>query len=386
MATPADLNGIDLDTFRGKVDDTKVECMICHHKSHSLIKHLKDQHNQSAGQYKSQFPDARLASPIISELIRVLPRKGKTNDNLSEFLGAFSNDSSVIPKEIAALMKESDASLAEFVPSRIPEFYFDPVMTKAMAWGVSKGLNIYIEGPTGCGKTELAIQTHAVAKRAIKRVNMNGDVTVANFIGKREVDPTRGTYYSYGSLPKAMKEGMTLLIDEIDYMPPSIAAVLNPVLESKRMLYLPETDETIYAKEGFAVIATGNTSGKGDGNGVYTGTEVLNTAMLDRFQVKLTASYLPDDKELKMLEARFPNADRRIASSLIKAANEIRASFLSGNMPYTVSTRKLIDILEMIGPFPIEQAVKLTILNWMDKDNQAVVAQILDRCGIKGVK
>lgn len=376
---------IDIEEFRKRIDKFKVTCQECGHKAHSLASHLQEAHSMSSGQYKKKYAEKGiLVSPIVSELLRTMPRKAKKTDRLETFLEAFegSGSSEVLIDSVKKMLKPSDSSLAELVPSPIPNFHFDEPLVRGLAFGLLKGKNVYIEGPTGCGKTELSLQLHAVAGLAVKRVNMNGDVTTSNFIGKREIDPAKGTYYDYGNLPKAMKGGYTLLIDEIDYMPPQIAAVLNSVLEGKRSLYLPEVDETIVAKEGFNVVATANTGGKGDMTGVYSGTEIMNTALLDRFSIKLTASYLPQKVEAKMLESRFSGEDVSLIEKMTKSAEEVRKSFSNGVLPFTISTRKLIDFFEMKPALGHKMALDLSIMNWLDDDNRQVVEQILNRCGV----
>lgn len=378
------MNDITIDDFRERISDSCPSCAICGFKAHSLVRHFKDAHNMSVGQYKKLHPKASLVSPIVSELLRTMDRKAKFTDRFEDFVKAFENNKG---SKIFAAMKaqfwKGKPEHKDLIPEMIDEFFFDDRLVKAVSFGMLKQKNIYIEGPTGCGKTELVFQMHAQLELPLKRVNMNGDVTVANFIGQRKADPAKGTYFEHGNLPKAMKEGYTLILDEVDYMPPAIAAVMNPVLEGKRMLYIPDTDETIIAAPGFNVIATANTGGKGDAAGVYTGTEIMNTAFLDRFSIKLTADYLPIAEEVKMLQGRFPSRDGSTIQKFVQAANEVRNSFKNGSLPFTISTRKLIDLFEMEEAMGLTEAANCAILNWMDNDNKQVVVNILDRCGVK---
>jgi len=371
--------------FRDRVAASCPSCKYCGFQAHSLVKHLQDKHGKSAGQYKNEFGQAAsLVSPITAELLRMVGRKSKSSDDLEPFLKAFQAE---VASDLFTDLKKQfpvtvDPSIAGMVPTINNEFVFVPAVVKAVAFGLVKGSNVYIEGPTGCGKTDGVEQIHAQLGRPLKRVNMNGDVTVGNFIGSMRADPSKGTYFMYGALPTAMKLGITLLIDEMDYTPASIAAVLNPVLEKKRTLYLPETGETIVASPGFTVVGTGNTGGKGDDSGMYTGTEVMNTALLDRFPIKLTVGYLAKDKEIAMLKARFPDSDPAVVQKFVEAAMEIRKSFSDGVLPVTISTRKLIDVFDMEPVLGREEAIRCAILNWMGRDNSAVAKKILENHGL----
>lgn len=375
---------IDITEYRRRIDNSKVKCELCDHKAHSLVNHLSEVHKKTANQYRQEFPKALFVSPMVSELLRTVSRKPKKSNHFESFLQIFDKKNTEdLELKIKASLKPSAPELADLVPDPMDGFFFQEHEVKALCYGLSSGKNIYIEGPTGSGKTECILQIHAQAGLAIQRVNMNGDVTTANFIGQRQVNAKQGTFFEKGHLPKAMEGGYTLLIDEVDYMPPSIGAVLNSVLENKRSLYIPELDETIVAAEGFQIAATANTGGKGDMTGVYSGTEVLNSAFLDRFTLKLTMNYLPLKAEIEMLTTRFPSQAPIFIEKLVKAANEIRGAFLNGTIPLTISTRKILDILEMIPVLGQQEAMNLGVLNWADSDNREVLTQIFDRCGIK---
>jgi len=232
------------------------------------------------------------------------------------------------------------------------------------------------------GKTELVKQLHAQLGKTMLRANMNGDATRAAIVGEMQASPSKGTYFHEGALPIAMRAGATLLVDEVDYAPPHILAVFNSVLEGSRQLFVEETAETIVAAPGFMIMTTGNTAGKGDTNGNYTGTEVLNTAFLDRFPVCVAMDYLAADIELTMLKDRNPTADVTKVKQLVSFANEVRDSFKKGNVSITLSTRKLIDILNLSVMLGMDRSVELGITNWLDEDDFQLVHGLKTRVGL----
>lgn len=308
-----------------------------------------------------------------------MDRRSKTTQDLEtvaiNFLGAKDWSS-----ELEALGKvyQNTPETALLIPEKNPDFDL-PEEAKMLAYAANKGMNVYVQGPVGCGKTDGVEQVLSRMKRPCKRINMNGDATTANFIGQMKAN-AQGTYYDYGVLPLAMKGGYPLLCDEIDFTPPQIGAILHPVLESKKVLFIPDTNETIHAQPGFCVFATANTGGKGDGRGVYTGTEILNTAMLDRFPIKLNWSYLTIDRELSLISKHTTVANDELAK-LVKVAAEIRTAFMQGNLSVTFSTRKLLDYIALRGSFPKEMAVRAVLLNWLDVDDEPLVQAILNRVG-----
>lgn len=338
----------------------------------------------SAGQYKKSFINVALVSPIVTELLRLVDRKSYQTDNLSEFLGAFlpREKSDEVFDQVKATLPPVPTELLKYIPEVDPFYSFEPQVARMLCFSIAKGKNAFLEGPTGSGKTEAVRQVHARLGRPVIRVNMNGDVTVGSFLGTKEVVAGQGTTFRQGDLPTCMRLGATLLIDEIDYTPPAIAAVLNPVLERGRTLNILEAGLQIEAAKGFLVMATGNTGGKGDMNGMYTGTEVLNTAMLDRFQIKLKVDYLSKKAEKEMLLARFPSMDTALLEKITKMAKEVRESFKRGLIPVTLSTRKVIEMLEMTKEFPLKEVLEAVLLNWLDEDNIAAIQKILENHGL----
>lgn len=382
-----------VEEFRDLIRQTEIPCLMkdCEYRGHSLVAHLKSRHQMSPGQYKKKFPrndypDVTLVSRVVAELLRRMDRSVKKTSNLEGFTAIF--DVGGTPMELfiearAKLADVDDTYIQYATPAKLDKYFEFPLdQTAAILTGMVLHKNTYISGPTGCGKTELSIQIHKQLKRPFIRINMKGDATVANFIGAMRADPKKGTYFKPGALPIAMKAGYTLIVDEVDYTPPQIAATLNPVLEGSRNLFLEDTGETIHAVEGFCVIATGNTSGKSDPTGVYTGTEVLNSAFLDRFGIKLNMDYLSLEVESAMLQRRFPAEKRDDVLLLCKAAKEVRESFKQGALSLTLSTRKLIDYFELKPTMGHSQSLKAVLLNWLDEDDRELVTGLLERCGV----
>ena len=274
-----------------------------------------------------------------------------------------------------------------YIPKLDPLFYFDPFPTKVARSCITPAKNAYFVGDKGCGKSMLIEQVHAKLGKGVIRFNFSGDTTKTDLLGGIRV-VEGATVYHYGPLPTAMKLGLTLQADEIDYCPPHIMAVMNSVAEKGGKLFLPDTGEIIKPAHGFCIMATANTGGKGDTRGVYTGTEVLNSAALDRYAAMVKCKYLPEAEEKAMLKRRFPITTSGITVSLGEIdnlwhlADLVRQAFARSELGETFSTRKLIDFLDWrTNGFDEWQSLELTLLNHLDDDDMGVVMQFTDRIG-----
>lgn len=379
---------VSLDEFRELLAKTQVECLECGWKGHSLQGHLRTEHGFSIKDYREKHPRGRAASKLVAEIIRHMPREAQRTSELAEFAeeftfaidkGAEAGPQLIkLGEEVFGACPDELKGLVEVVD---PHFRFLGDDLEVLAYAIQKGKHVYDSGPTGCGKTAKYVQLFANMEQPIRRVNMNGDVTYGTFIGSKEAK-NRETSFHYGWLPQAMKgdgtRGYPVIIDEIDYTPPPIAAVLNPVMDAG-VLYLPDTGEEIRMLPGFQIFATANTGGRGDRHGNYTGTEILNAAFLDRFGVKLESSYLPAAIETEMLSGRYPKAKASDVLAMVGGANEVREAFVRGEINVTLSTRKLMDFFEMSETLGPERAIQLALLNWTDEDDGQTVKELLMR-------
>jgi MoxR-like ATPase len=288
-----------------------------------------------------------------------------------------SNQTSELQSEIAS--DEAIPQNFDFIPKIDPNYHFDTYATKVIRSALSMHENLYVYGDTGCGKTTHLEQVCAVLNHGLIRINPHDGITREMFLGGMKLINNE-TIFVEGALPTAMRNGYVFLVDEISFLPPNLTAILNPIGEKNGKLYIPETSEWITPQPGFCIFATDNTGGKGDRTGNYTGTEVQNTATLDRFAFCLKMDYLPQDKELEMLVKRFPNQNTTEIEKMLTFARDIRSAFSRGELSITLSTRKLIKFFDQReNNFTIEEALNNTILSWLDEDDETLVKTMIDR-------
>lgn len=210
----------------------------------------------------------------------------------------------------------------------------------------------YISGPTGNGKSTMVEQICAKHKRPLIRVNLNMMSDEEQLIGTKTLEDGNVKIVE-GPVLIAMRTGTTLLLDEIDAGSPNTLLCLQPILEGKPY-YFKLKNEVITPAEGFNILATANTKGKGSDDGRYIGTNVLNEAFLERFAVTFEQEYPNAKVEVKIIKnlmQTYSCVDDEFAETLVKWADAIRRTFEDGGVDETITTRRMIHIVRAFAIF-----------------------------------
>lgn len=183
----------------------------------------------------------------------------------------------------------------------------------------------YIYGPTGNGKSTMVEQICATHKKPLIRVNLNMMTDEEQLIGSKTLQDGNVEVVE-GPVLVALRGGATLLLDEISAANPNLILCLQSILEGKPY-YFKLKNEMVIPADGFNIIATDNTKGKGSDDGRYIGTNILNEAFLERFAVTFEQEYPSANVELKIVKnlmKQFSCVDDEFATTLVKWAEAIR--------------------------------------------------------------
>ena len=209
----------------------------------------------------------------------------------------------------------------------------------------------YIAGLSGNGKTMMVEQACAKTKREYVRVQISPETDEDDLIGGfRLVDGE--TIFQKGPVIKAMERGCILLIDEIDRATNKIMC-LQGVLEGNPVL-LKKTGEVVTPAEGFNVIATANTKGRGSDDGRFTAASIIDDAFLERFVCVIDQPFPQPTIERKIVAAhmsKYGVEDLSFADKLIAWSNVIRKTFEAEGVDEVVSTRRLCHIVKSFSIF-----------------------------------
>jgi len=229
---------------------------------------------------------------------------------------------------------------------------------------------IFITGLSGNGKTLMVEEVCAKLNKELIRVNITIETDEDDLLGGFRL-VNGETKFVPGPVIEAMERGCTLLLDECDLGSNKLLA-LQPVLEGKGV-YLKKINKWVTPKDGFNVMATANTKGKGSDDGRFIGTNVLNEAFLERFAITMEQPYASPAVETKIVKGamkKYGSVDDEFAKNLVTWADVIRKTFYDGGVDEVISTRRLDHIVKAFAIFGDKmQAIELCVARF-DEDTK----------------
>ena len=210
---------------------------------------------------------------------------------------------------------------------------------------------VFVTGLSGNGKTLMIEQLHAELKKELIRINITIETDEDDLLGGFRLVAGE-TKFVPGPVIEAMERGCTLLLDECDLGSNKLLA-LQPVLEGKGV-FLKKINKWITPKDGFNVMATANTKGKGSEDGRFIGTNILNEAFLERFAITIEQPYPAASTEKKIVMGsmkKYGAVDKEFADNLVTWAEVIRKTFYDGGVDEVISTRRLDHIVKAFAIF-----------------------------------
>lgn len=228
----------------------------------------------------------------------------------------------------------------------------------------------YIFGETGLAKSMSVSQLASREGKEVIRIGVNAHTNEDDFFGGFRLINGE-TVWQDGPLILAMKRGATLLIDEITALNPAYAFILFGALENEPV-YIKKTNIIVEPAAGFNIIATDNTKGYGSSSGKYVGVNVQNEALLDRFRFVVEYEYPTAAAEFKILSS--VGSDERSMKELIVWANFVREAYKDGSIDVTISTRKLVAIMELNEIFgSLKESIQGTVARYEEDTISALV-------------
>jgi cobaltochelatase CobS len=276
----------------------------------------------------------------------------------------------------------------EFVPEIDKDYKFDRDTTLAILSGFNYNKKVIVHGYHGTGKSTHITQVAARLNWPCLRINLDSHISRIDLIGKDAIvvkDGKQVTQFIEGLLPWAFQNPVALVFDEYDAGRPDVLFVLQRILESDGYFTLIDKNKVVKQNEYFRLFATANTIGLGDTTGLYTGTQQINQAQMDRWNIVTTLNYLTLEKEMDVVLAKNKNLNnskgKEKVSNMIKVASLTRKGFIAGDISTVMSPRTVLHWAENSEIFKdIGYAFRVTFLNKCDEIEKSIIAEYYQRC------
>ncbi|HNN55266.1 MAG TPA: AAA family ATPase, partial [Novosphingobium sp.] len=184
----------------------------------------------------------------------------------------------------------------ERTPDVDEAYVFDADTTLAILAGFAFNRRVIVQGYHGTGKSTHIEQVAARLNWPCMRINLDAHISRIDLIGRDAIvlrDGLQVTEFREGLLPWALQHPVALVFDEYDAGRPDVMFVIQRVLETEGKLTLLDQNRVIRPNKHFRLFATANTVGLGDTSGLYHGTQAINQAQMDRWNIVVALNYLP---------------------------------------------------------------------------------------------
>ncbi|WP_077325602.1 ATP-binding protein [Virgibacillus siamensis] len=230
---------------------------------------------------------------------------------------------------------------------------------------LSMGKNILLKGPTGTGKTRFAETLSHLFRQPMFSINCSVDLDAESLMGFKTIayeGDKQVIEFVPGPVTSAMNAGTFLYIDEINMAKPETLPLLNGVLDYRRTVTNPFTNEIITAQNGFNVIAAINEG--------YIGTVPLNEALKNRFIV-IDIPYLQGEQLEELIQSQTRLTDKKLIKLFVTLSEDlINAAFQGKVSEDAASIRALLDACDLCSIIPPKRAIQRAITEKLDEERE----------------
>lgn len=254
--------------------------------------------------------------------------------------------------------------LTKAILSKPDKLEMPEVRWKYLYRSALRGKNILFIGPSGCGKTMASFcLKEALPERPFFYFNMGATQDPRGaLIGNTHYSKERGTFFAKALFVEAIQvPGALILLDELSRAHDDASNILMTVLdENQRYMRIDEDPDTptIKVAPGVTFMATANIGVE------YSGTRLMDRALLDRFSVTIEMEPLSSEGEIKVLKARYSDLDDDSVNAIAEIAEHTRQQVKvdDGKVSTIISTRMSVEMAGLINDgFTLAEAAEVCI-------------------------
>lgn len=275
--------------------------------------------------------------------------------------------------------EEERAAIPRTGDDELPEQYIDHQGMTYKAAVIWRHLNETpaLTGQAGTGKTEFFRYMAWLMCLPFHRISVTGSTEVEDLAGKMHYEPSRGTYFEYGRIPRAWTKPGVICLDEPNVGPPDVWQFIRPLTDNSKQLVLDMNNGERVERHPNAFL----------GMAMNPSWDVRNsgtTQLADADGSRLMHIFVPmpnEETERKIIARRCLVDGYEIPEDLldavIKIAADIRAQSDEDALPITWGVRQQIKVARALRWFDLPTAYRLAAADYLDEEAQVAILDIV---------
>lgn len=279
----------------------------------------------------------------------------------------------------ASFPDEERAAIPRTGDDELPEQYIDHqgLTYKAAALWTKLNETPALVGAAGTGKTEFYRYMAWVMCLPFYRISVTASTEIEDLAGKMHYEPSRGTYFEYGRIPKAWMKPGIICLDEPNVGPPDVWQFIRPLTDNSKQLVLDMNNGERVNRHPHAFL----------GMAMNPSWDVRNsgtTQLADADGSRLMHIFVPmpdEPTEKRIIERRCLSDGFEITEEqlnlLAAIASDIRKQTDADELPVTWGVRSQIKVARALAWFDLATAYRLAAADYLDPDSSQSIMNIV---------
>lgn len=251
-----------------------------------------------------------------------------------------------------------------------PELYLDHfggVYFAAVAWsGMDETPTLW--GQSGTGKTELFRHLAWLMCLPFERISITGSTELDDLAGKMHYSPEKGTYFSYGRLPKAWVKPCVVCVDEPNVGPPDVWQLLRPLTDNSKQLVLDMNEGERLSRHNDCYLGLAMNPAW---DALNIGAHPLGDADANRL-LHVFVQLPPPELEAEIIRKRVRldgwEIDEDRLDAIMAIASEVRDLAKEGTLPITWAIRPQIKVARAMRWFEMVTAYRRAVADYLEPE------------------
>ena len=229
---------------------------------------------------------------------------------------------------------------------------------------VSQGVNLWLVGPAGTGKSTIGEQVAEALSLPFSAVNCTSTMTETALKGYNDAN---GNYVAT-EFRRIFEGGGVFVFDEVDNANPNVLGALNSALANGFMAF---ADRRVQKHADFVAIATGNTFGAG-ATMEYVGRNPIDGATIDRF----AQLEVPIDEKVEDAMLASVGLEGAVAKQWVTAVRQARQNVADSGLKVIVSPRATLNGAKLLrsGAFSMQEVFTATVTKGAKPDQVSKIS------------